>query len=324
MNITKLYNTLNKSQLEELVKLYQKNISQTVSTDKFEDTTTNSFMCPHCKSIKVCKNGKRNKTQTYKCLECKKRYTIKTKTLFSSTKKDISVWKEYIKLMFEGKPIRTIALMLNINVKTSFYWRHKILKTLSSMKLPKLNGTIEADETYFNLSFKGKKKGMKRKPHLRGGAIHKRGLSREKVCVACAIDRNKNIMGKSICLGKVRLNKLSVILDKNINFDKSSLLITDGEKSYGKYALKNKINIKQLVGGKSKKKSIHIQNINSHHSALKKWIRRFNGVATKNLDNYLVFFKIMKTIKSGVFDEVIKLFDYTTNQEITDLKMSLV
>ncbi len=192
------------------------------------------------------------------------------------------------------------------------------------MKLPKLNGTIEADETYFNLSFKGKKKGMIRKPYLRGGSIHKRGLSREKVCVACAIDRNKNIMGKSVCLGKVRLNKLSVLLDKNIAFGKFSLLITDGGKSYGKYALKKNINIKQLVGGKSKKKSIHIQNINSHHSTLKKWVRQFNGVATKNLDNYLVFFKIMKTVKGGVFDETLKLFNHATNQEITDLKINLI
>jgi len=33
----------------------------------------------------------------------------------------------------------------------------------------------------------------------------------------------------------------------------------------------------------------HIQSVNSYHGRLKNWIRRFNGVATKYLPNYLVW-----------------------------------
>ena len=32
---------------------------------------------------------------------------------------------------------------------------------------------------------------------------------------------------------------------------------------------------------------IHINNVNAYHSRLKEWMRRFHGVATKNLPNYL-------------------------------------
>jgi hypothetical protein len=32
---------------------------------------------------------------------------------------------------------------------------------------------------------------------------------------------------------------------------------------------------------------IHINNVNAYHSRLKEWIRRFHGVATRNLPNYL-------------------------------------
>jgi len=190
------------------------------------------------------------------------------------------------------------------------------------MKLPKLKGFVEADETFFNLSYKGKKKGLKRKAHKRGGSIHKRGISREKVCVACAIDRNKHIMNKAINLGRVNTSKLSKLLNETV--DKKSLLITDGERAYKRYAKKNKIELKQIKGGRSRSKVYHIQTINSHHSALKKWVRRFNGVATKNLDNYLVFFKIMKTIKSGVFEEISKLNEVTRCVDITSRRMNLV
>ena len=31
----------------------------------------------------------------------------------------------------------------------------------------------------------------------------------------------------------------------------------------------------------------HINNVNAYHGRLKEWLRRFHGVATKNLPNYL-------------------------------------
>ena len=32
---------------------------------------------------------------------------------------------------------------------------------------------------------------------------------------------------------------------------------------------------------------LHINNVNAYHGRLKQWLNRFNGVATKNLPNYL-------------------------------------
>ena len=37
----------------------------------------------------------------------------------------------------------------------------------------------------------------------------------------------------------------------------------------------------------------HIQNANAFHSRLKRWMERFNGVASKFLDNYLVWFNFL-------------------------------
>lgn len=31
----------------------------------------------------------------------------------------------------------------------------------------------------------------------------------------------------------------------------------------------------------------HLNNVNAYHARLKEWLRRFHGVATKNLPNYL-------------------------------------
>jgi hypothetical protein len=34
----------------------------------------------------------------------------------------------------------------------------------------------------------------------------------------------------------------------------------------------------------------HIQNVNGFHGRFKRWLERFNGVSSKFLDNYLVWF----------------------------------
>ena len=50
--------------------------------------------------------------------------------------------------------------------------------------------------------------------------------------------------------------------------------------------------------GKVRTKGLyHIQNVNSYHGRLKGWIQRFNGIATKYLDNYLAWFQILESIQ---------------------------
>ncbi len=38
----------------------------------------------------------------------------------------------------------------------------------------------------------------------------------------------------------------------------------------------------------------HIQNVNNFHSRLKRWLQRFNGVASKYLEHYLAWFRFLE------------------------------
>lgn len=45
----------------------------------------------------------------------------------------------------------------------------------------------------------------------------------------------------------------------------------------------------------------HIHNVNAYHGRLKQWMRRFNGVATAYLGNYLGWFRALdRSAKSGL------------------------
>ena len=114
-----------------------------------------------------------------------------------------------------------------ISLPTAFYWRHKILEVMKHFdNHDKLDGIVEADETYFNESQKGSRN-MKRKPGKRGFSSENRivGLSHNKVCVLTALDRNKHSFNKPVGYGYIGKEQ-TMILQHKIN-NGSVLLLTE-------------------------------------------------------------------------------------------------
>jgi transposase-like protein len=67
--------------------------------------------------------------------------------------------------------------------------------------------------------------------------------------------------------------------------------------------------------------SYHIAHVNSIHSKFKKWIARFNGVATKYLTNYLHWFKWLQSFLDE--KEIVKAKQLLINSssKLTDTKI---
>ena len=87
------------------------------------------------------------------------------------------------------------------------------------------------------------------------------------------------------------------------------LLCTDKHPSLGKYAKMNEFKHIELNLSKNIrviKNIYHIQNVNSYHSRLKEWLRRFKGVATRYLDNYLCWFDFVDRAGRDIKKETAK------------------
>ena len=250
---------------------------------------SNNHHCPHCGSNKICKNGFTGKAQQFRCNNCHKNYSIRTNTIFFHTRKSIDLWQEYIELFSQGLSLRKIVEKMDgkIKLQTAFFWRHKILKVLTKKDdNNKLGGIVEADETFFEESQKGSRK-MTRKARKRGYSSYV-GDKKTKICVLTAIDRNKSSFTKPVGFGG--LEKDDVILLQR-HLIKDSILITDGNRTYRNL---RDVKLKSLKFGKPQSKVYHMNTINSFHSHLKKFMIRFNGVATKYLDYYVEYFKNIK------------------------------
>lgn len=87
--------------------------------------------CPFCGSSIVHKNGKRKDgTQTFVCVNCRKAYNERTGTCFHNVKQKEKM-KKCIQLMSSGyMSVSEMAEALDMSVMTAFNWRHKILMAL--------------------------------------------------------------------------------------------------------------------------------------------------------------------------------------------------
>ena len=291
---------------DRLVRMFTKHTS---SLDEFVKTErfSGGLVCPLCGCIHIVRHGHRKDgTQRYLCRDCGKTFVAATNTIASGTKKDLSVWEKYIDCMMNSFSLRKTAILCGIHKNTAFLWRHKILDALQNMANSViLDGIIEADETFFPVSYKGNHKNgsfvIPRRPRKRGSSTNTRGLSKEKVCVPCAVNRNGLSIAKATNLSRVATKDLHFVYDSKIKV--GSILVTDLMNSYRRFANKNTLKLVQLKGGKSKMGIYNIQHINSYHNELKRFMYGFRGVSSKHLNNYLIWHNFVNYAKESEVDK---------------------
>jgi len=255
--------------------------------------------CPHCKSKKVNKRGKQNGVQMYQCNDCKKWYSETTGTPLYDIKLK-SKWQSYLRCMEQGMPIKKIAAELEISIQTSFDWRHKILSSLDQFVPKKLSSEIECDELELPLSNKGIKN-LDREARKRGNDF-KRNTDKKEITVVqvvTAVERNGNKYLKAVESKRLSKEEITKALGGKLSED--AILITDKHPSYRAFAKENPlIKHKALLAEDhvdKNEKTIHLQKVNNVHSQLRKFLRPFNGVSSKYLQNYLNWYAYVDNIK---------------------------
>lgn len=276
--------------------------------------------CPHCGVTHIGPHGSYKGNKRYICYDCGKTFNLTTKSVFHCHKQDLETYLKYIELMIHQVSIREAARICKISRQTSFLWRHKFLDTLQSIAdKVTIGGIVEADETYFKLSFKGSRV-LPRKAHKRGNDVEGAGLSEEFVCVPCAVERNKaadkvGTISRATNLATPNRKTLQGLFENRILPE--SILCTDGKAEYVSMADQLELQTIQLRPTKKHKASVlktrqvnfHINHVNAYHSNIKNFFSPFRGVATKYINNYLNWNNFLNQLKSDEPKEFLtKLF----------------
>ena len=244
-----------------------------------------SVGCPHCDGDDIRPWGNAGGKPRYRCRTCRKTFNPLTGTPLSGLWYP-DRWRDQAEALIAGETIAKAAARCGVDYTTAFRWRHRFLKALTLDKPASLSGIVEADETFILESFKGKRRGLPRAPRKRGGKAGKRGLSAEQIPVMVARDR----AGATIDGVLPRLDAASITAVLGPVIQKSAELCCDGGTAIKAFARRAGIAFHVLPAPglpRPEAPDLHINSVNAYHGRLKEWMRRFHGVATVNLPQYL-------------------------------------
>ena len=230
--------------------------------------------CPNCNGRSYIKFGRYNGIQRYKCKECDKTFSRTTKALWSYSKKQPEKWVEFMELMLQKKSLRACSKILEINIRTAFIWRHKIMKKMSQdITDDRLEGKVFITKAMEKENFKG----------CRNITTSKR----RNVWIVAAKDRRDSMIIAPVCKELWDENNFKNVVYSKIK--EASYIVPD----YDRYMMNTaKKHNKGIVLNAYKEECVK-----NFRRNLKIWIGGFKGVATKYLEGYLSYFIIFNVYR---------------------------
>jgi transposase-like protein len=241
--------------------------------------------CPHCAGREIIAWGRSHGLLRFRCKSCGRTFNALTKTPMARLRKK-ERWLDHARAMIEGKSLAKTAELCGVHPTTAFRWRHRFLREPATDKPQRLSGIVEADETFILESFKGRWSDLPRKARKRGGSARHPGLHHDNIPVLVARDRK----GATFDAVLPQVDSAAVAGALAGVVTPVNHLVGDGGKAIAAFARKARIPFHAVPApGKPTPEAphLHINNVNAYHGRLKQWLARFNGVATKNLPNYL-------------------------------------
>ncbi|MDI6832231.1 MAG: IS1595 family transposase [Bacteroidales bacterium] len=263
-------------------------------------------ICPRCRCEHVTKAGVHNGRQVYKCKKCKYQFRETAKSLVYHMHK-YPLMLDYLKCMLEGKSLRACAKEVGISLPTSFRWRHKILSAIQGLEGGiSFSGITEADELLMQYSEKGRRYKSLEEKEQAMKTVH------PNVAVLVMTDREGNLLFKHTGENRVQNSQIKEELKRRVS---ENNLICFKPNDEFKQAVMESSSKKILVRGKTKGLTVYSVKI-----AEKKinnflvWMTKFRGVATKYLQNYLMWFVVInKYLKANVEADIGRLLNLSSH-----------
>lgn len=315
--LAELESGLTAAQCLELERLARRLLSQQAGEAVIALRTHESVeerRCPHCAGSDVVKHGRtKNGRQRFRCRKsaggCGRTFNGLTGTPLARMRKP-ELWLAYVRQMMERQSVDRIHRSgIPLSRLTIWRWRHRLLAVTVGMQAPRLDGIIEADETFFLRSFKGSrgwKRGTppaNRPPRYRGSGALTRGISSEHVPVLSALDRTGAVVED--VLDSRSSSEIERVLRDRVS--PGALLCVDGAQAYRGLANAADVRLKVIppakmnwlqkaVGGSPRRPGrLTLGRVNSHHSILKSTLNiGFRGVSTRYLPHYLGLLRVAR------------------------------
>ncbi|MBI5034517.1 MAG: IS1595 family transposase [Chloroflexi bacterium] len=265
---------------------------------------SNGVVCPHCGSVnhsyllnpqngeRITRTGTKSYRRVWKCGECREQFSVLVGTVMEDSRIPLSKWLLAFHEMSADKngiSSHELARKLDITQKSAWHLAHRIRYASERPPLSdKLQGTVEADETYFG----GKAKNMHKAKRER--EIQGRGTV-GKTAVLAVVERGGEVRSQVV----ENVNDATVRPILKANVDPQAILNTDTSPVYNQVG-KEFAKHETVDHGKEEyvRGTAHINTAEGHFSQLKRSIDgTHHHVSAKHLDRYLAEFDYRYTTR---------------------------
>lgn len=271
--------------------------------------------CPYCDCVhivkkgfdKVVRDGKVvEKVQRYLCTVCHKTFTRRTLGLLAWSKLDAKTWSDYVGLELQRTSMADMAERLEVNVGTVHFMRLRLCQVMKAAT-PRMevgfDEGCQVDGYYLNESLcgMGRRGGaeMPRDAHRSGHDVHKRGISNDKVCVACGVADDGRQFAELCDRGRPTDDAVRRVLEPRIGA--GAVVSTDGLQAYGRILPELGVT-RHHVFPSDRSRGDGLWRVNAEHRGISDFLRPYNGVSTRYLQFYLDFFNYVESIDRGERD----------------------
>ena len=201
----------------------------------------NGFICPKCSSKSHCVVW-HGRVKTFQCKDCHSQVTLRSGTIFHSSKLSLVKWFQAMFFMTQSKnSVSALELkrLIGVSYPTAWLVTHKLMAVmLGKERSTRLSGRIEADDAYLGGEHPGGKAG--------------RG-SENKVPFIAAVQTNKNGNPVYAVFSPVKtFNREEVLAWATRSLVSSSTVVTDGLACFAAVEGAGCIHQKEIVGKKRK------------------------------------------------------------------------
>lgn len=251
------------------------------------------IVCPRCGHTDVHRWGSFGWRRRYRCLGCRRTFSDFTGTPLAYLKR-VELWESYCTLALRTATIRQSARRLGVDPSTAFRWRHRLLATLRDTERGRLSGRISVDMTWLPHSDKGTR-GLAR-PARR---VAYTGMSWETriAWVLAACDDSGRAIGAYTGAARPRLPTVIALLQQRAG-DGTSLLGRSSlwgllARAAGRLGLAFE---REFYVPLRARDAADPEQARVYLLRWKKWLTRFRGIATKYIDHYLAWFRLLDRV----------------------------